>query len=338
MRITLVTDAWLPQVNGVTTTLGQCVAEIDGFGHSVQVISPDRFRTVPCPRYPEIRLALGSWAAVHSLLEDHHPNAIHIATEGPLGLAVRHFCRRRRLPFTTSFHTKFPDYIRAYAGVPKTITYRVVRWFHGAAERTLVPTPSIQHELEDRGFDNIVCWTRGVDTELFRPREDDVYGLPRPIFLYAGRVAVEKNLEAFLALDLPGSKVVVGDGPAKPALETRYPDVYWAGFRFGDELACHYAGADVFVFPSRTDTFGVVMLEANACGLPVAAFPVPGPLDVVQQGLTGVLHGDLKTACLQALDIDPDACRRWALDHSWARCARMLYDNLAPISSTRPPF
>jgi glycosyltransferase involved in cell wall biosynthesis len=301
----------------------------------VDVVSPDLFRTVPCPRYPEIRLALWSWGSVQRRLSTLLPDAIHIATEGPLGIAARHFCRRRSLPFTTSFHTKFPDYIRAYTGVPKSLTYRAVRWFHGAAARTLVPTQSVQRELEGHGFCNVVCWTRGVDSELFRPHTGDLYRLPRPIFLYAGRVAVEKNLEAFLALELPGSKVVVGDGPARASLQAKYPEVHWAGFRFGEELARHYAGADVFVFPSRTDTFGVVMLEANACGLPVAAFPVPGPADVVRHGLSGSLHEDLRTACLEALEVSPESCRQHALEHSWSRCARMLFDNLEPIRATR---
>jgi glycosyltransferase involved in cell wall biosynthesis len=326
-----VTDAWLPQVNGVTTTLSRCRQEIEDHGCVVRVVSPDLFKTVPCPRYPEIRLAPWSWRGVHRILGEHRPDAVHIATEGPLGLAARNYCRRNRLPFTTSFHTKFPDYVRAYIGVPKALTYRAVRWFHGAARRTLVPTPSVQNELQAHGFTNTVCWTRGVDTKLFRPRNKPFYDLPAPVFLYAGRVAVEKNLEAFLGLELPGSKVVVGDGPARPTLEKRYPDVHWAGFRFGDDLARHYAGADVFVFPSHTDTFGVVMLEANACGLPIAAFPVPGPADVVRDGTTGILDDDLGAACLRALDVKPSDCRQWALEHSWERCARMLYDNLAPI-------
>jgi glycosyltransferase involved in cell wall biosynthesis len=263
------------------------------------------------------------------LLEEHDPQAIHIATEGPLGLAGRRFCRRRGLPFTTSLHTKFPEYLRVYAGIPEAATYRLMRWFHGAAVRTLVPTRSIQSELVERGFCNTVAWTRAVDTGLFRPRHRAFIDLPRPIFLYVGRVATEKNIEAFLGCDLPGSKVVVGDGPARADLEGRHPEVYWAGFRFGEDLAQHYAGADVFVFPSRTDTYGVVMLEANASGLPVAAYPVTGPIDVVRQGTTGVLHEDLETACLEALGVDRDSCRSFAETMSWQRCADMLFENLA---------
>jgi glycosyltransferase involved in cell wall biosynthesis len=331
-RISLVTDAWLPQVNGVTTTWTRVVAELAAGGHDVHVVSPDRFATVPCPRYSEIRLAL-SWSGARRLLASQRPDAVHIATEGPLGLACRSHCRRAGIPFTSSFHTRFPDYLRAYARIPERVTYRFLRWFHDAAARTLVPTPSLQAELEAHGFCNIVCWTRGVDTGLFRPREGDFFPLPRPIFLYAGRVAVEKSLEAFLALDLPGSKVVVGDGPARAALQRRFSQAYWAGFRFGDELARHYAGADVFVFPSRTDTFGIVMLEANACGLPVAAFPVSGPADLVVNGRNGILHHDLRTACLEALAVDRHRCREWAERHSWRRCADQLLDNLAWIEA-----
>jgi glycosyltransferase involved in cell wall biosynthesis len=332
MRLTLVTDAWLPQVNGVTTTLRRCKEEMEGWGHTVNVVSPDIFSTVPCPRYPEIRLALRPGRRFRRLLETHRPQAIHIATEGPLGLAGRRFCRKRRLPFTTSLHTKFPDYLRMYAAVPVGITYRLMRWFHGGAARTLVPSPSVQDELIDRGFANTVLWRRGVDLELYRPRPERFYDLPGPVFIYVGRVATEKNIEAFLSTDLPGSKVVVGDGPARQQLEKRHPEVHWAGFRFGEDLARHYAGADVFVFPSRTDTYGVVMLEANACGLPVAAYPVPGPLDVVQPGRTGILDEDLRAACLGAAELDPADCRRFALEHTWESCARLMFDNLAAFN------
>lgn len=330
MQISLVTDAWFPQINGVTTTLDRCRSEIEARGHAVHVISPDLFTTIPCPRYPDIRLAL--WpSSVSRLLDAQRPDAIHIATEGPLGITARRYCGRRRLPFTTAFHTKFPEYLRVYAGIPESFTYRLVRWFHGRAHRTLVPTPTLKAELEGRGFSNLVDWIRGVDTELFRPRDGDFYGLPRPVFISVGRVAPEKNLRAFLDLDLPGSKVVVGDGPARAALEREYPDVHWAGMRLGEELARHYAGADVFVFPSLTDTFGVVMLEANASGLPVAAHPVTGPIDVVIDGVTGVLDHDLRAACLGALEIDRAGCRRHAETLSWGRCAEIMLENFAPI-------
>jgi glycosyltransferase involved in cell wall biosynthesis len=332
VRISLVTDAWLPQINGVTTTLTRCRDEIEGRGHTVEVISPDRFRNIPCPGYPSIRLAVWPLSRVRRMLDAARPDAIHIATEGPLGLAARLYCGRRGLPFTTAFHTRFPEYLRVYAKIPEGLSYRSLRWFHGRAERTLVPTETLKRELEAHRFTHLVRWIRGVDTELFRPRPGDFYSLERPIYLYAGRVAAEKNIEAFLSLELPGSKVVVGDGPARSKLEAAYPEVHWAGMRVGDDLAEHYAGADVFVFPSRTDTFGVVMLEAFASGLPVAAYPVTGPIDVVDTGVTGILDDDLGVACRRALELDPEVCRAHAMTLSWARCAEMLLDNLAPIA------
>ena len=331
LRIALVTDAWLPQINGVTTTLSTCRERIEQRGHTVKVFSPGLFVNVPCPRYPHIRLALLPGRKLGRGLDRFRPEAIHIATEGPLGIAARRYCVRRRFPFTTAFHTKFAEYLEAYARVPSRWTYRAQRWFHGGAERTLVPTPTVKTELEERGFQHLVNWDRGVDTDLFRPRSGDFYNLPRPIFLSVGRVAPEKNLEAFLDLDLPGSKVVVGDGPARGALERAHPEVHWAGFRLGEDLARHYSGADVFVFPSKTDTFGVVMLEANASGLPVAAYPVPGPVDVVDHGVSGVLDDDLRKACLIATEIDPAECRRFAKARSWDRCAELLVENLAVI-------
>ncbi len=335
MRISLVTDAWLPQINGVTTTLTRCRDELVSRGHEIDVISPDLFRNVPCPRYPSIRLAVWPGGRVGRLLEAHRPGAVHIATEGPLGIAARLHCGRRKLPFTTAFHTRFPEYLRVYAGVPEQWSYRALHWFHDAAVRTLVPTESLKLELEAQGFEHLVRWMRGVDTELFQPREGNLYELDRPIFLYAGRVAAEKNIEAFLGLDLLGSKVVVGDGPARARLEAAHPEVHWAGMRVGEDLARHYAGADVFVFPSKTDTFGVVMLEAFASGLPVAAYPVTGPVDVVEHGVTGILDDDLAAACRRALELDPTVCRDHALELSWARCAGMLLDNLAVIDRDR---
>ena len=332
MRISLVTDAWTPQINGVTTTLTRCRDELEARGHRVNVISPDLFRNAPCPGYPSIRLAVWPGRRLVRMLDEQRPQAIHIATEGPLGLAARLYCGRRRLPFTTAFHTRFPEYLRVYAKIPQRISYRALRWFHDRAHRTLVPTESLKTELEAHGFTGLVRWMRGVDTELFRPRSGAPYDLPRPVFLYAGRVAAEKNIGAFLALDLPGSKVVVGDGPARAGLEAAHPEVHWAGMRVGEDLARHYAGADVFVFPSKTDTFGVVMLEAFASGLPVAAYPVTGPIDVVEHGVTGFLDDDLGRACRGALELDPVVCRAHACSLSWNACARMLFDNLAVIA------
>jgi glycosyltransferase involved in cell wall biosynthesis len=329
LRLALVTDAWLPQVNGVVRTLGHTIREVEAAGHEVTVISPAEFRTVPCPTYPEIRLALFAGREVRRRLAALDPDAIHVATEGPLGLAARNWCVRRRRGFTTAYHTQFPEYVRARAPIPLRISYAAARWFHGRAANTLVATESMQRQLEARGFRNLARWGRGVDTELFRPRDKGFLDLPRPIWLYVGRVAVEKGVEDFLRLDLPGSKLVVGDGPEAANLKRRYPDALFAGYRQGEDLAAHIAACDVFVFPSRTDTFGLVMLEAMACGVPVAAYPVTGPVDVVVDGVSGVLDEDLGRAALAALALDPAACRARALAHSWEACTRQFLAALA---------
>jgi len=333
MKITLLTDAWEPQVNGVVRTWQQVIQHIQAQGHHVTVIHPGLFRTVRMPRYPEIQLALLPARKVRRLIDEQRPDAIHIATEGPIGQAGRRLCLKRGWPFTTSYHTQFPFYLKQYAGIPVSLSYRFIRWFHRPAKAVLVPTQGVSDELAAEGLANTVTWSRGVDTKLFKPwGKTGVYDdLARPIYLYAGRVAMEKNIEAFLAADLPGSKVVVGDGPMRPMLMRLYPDVRWVGYQFGQALARYYAAADVFVFPSRTDTFGVVMLEANACGLPVAAYPVTGPIDVVRHGKTGCLNEDLKQACLEAQHIDPMACRQYAQNNSWQRCAEILLSQLAII-------
>jgi glycosyltransferase involved in cell wall biosynthesis len=336
MRIALVTDAWFPQVNGVVTTLNNVRGYAERCGHAVLVINPSLFRTIPCPKYPEIRLSMLPGRKLRRLLDEFQPQAVHIATEGPLGLAGRSWCVKRGKPFTTSYHTQFAHYLKIYFGIPRGGTYAAMRWFHRRAARTLVPTPSVGRELESRGFRNIVVWTRGVDTELFRPHGKEFLADARPIFLYAGRVSAEKNIEAFLDANLPGTKYVVGDGPLMNAMIKRHPRVRFVGFKHGIELAKHFAGADVFVFPSRTDTFGVVMLEAMASGLPVAAYPVTGPIDVVKQGVTGVLNDDLATAARKALELSPQTCRDDALGFSWARCGQMWLDNLAPIEPGLP--
>lgn len=281
MRIALVSDAWLPQINGVVRTLMRTMEELKELGHEIQVFSPDLFRNLPCPTYSEIRLAVLPARRLATLLNAFQPCAIHIATEGPLGHAARRYCLARRLPFTTAFHTRFPEYVKARTGLPLGAGYSVLRRFHAPSGGVMVATPSLEHDLAERGFRNLKRWTRGVDTTMFRPRDKNFLKLPRPIHLYVGRVAVEKNVEAFLKLDLPGSKLVVGSGPQLGELQRRFPDVRFAGPKQGEDLARHYAAADVFVFPSRTDTFGLVLLEALASGLPVAAFPVPGPLDVI---------------------------------------------------------
>ncbi|MCP5201729.1 MAG: glycosyltransferase family 1 protein [Gammaproteobacteria bacterium] len=328
MRIAIVTDAWHPQVNGVVRTLSTTAEYLGRAGHEVLVITPGDFRTVPCPTYPEIRLALWPGRGVASRLEAFAPDAVHVATEGPLGMAARAWCRRRGRGFTTSFHTQFPEYIRLRAPLPLDWSYAWLRRFHAAAERTLVPTPSQRQRLVERGFANLCLWSRGVDTTVFNPADPVHYALPRPIQVYMGRVAVEKNIEAFLALDLPGSKIVIGDGPDLERLRAAWPAVRFLGAKFGRDLARHVAGGDVFVFPSRTDTFGLVLLEAMACGLPVAAYPVQGPVDVVAAGASGVLDVDLGRAITAALTLDPAACVAHAARHSWAACTEVFASHL----------
>lgn len=331
MHLALVTDAWAPQVNGVVRTLQRTRAELERLGHQVHVISPDQFRTIPCPTYPEIRLALWPGRKVYRELDALKPDAIHISTEGPLGRAARAWCLKRRLPFTTAYHTRFPEYVAARLAVPLSWTYAIVRRFHAPATRVMVATQSIESELTERGFGNISRWTRGVDLELFHPGERATLDLPRPIHLYVGRVAVEKNIGAFLDLKLAGSKVVIGDGPQLAALKAQYPGVHFLGAKFGSDLARHVAAGDVFVFPSLTDTFGLVMLEAMACGLPVAAFPVAGPKDVVREGEVGALDWDLAKAVERALALPRTACRLYAQGFSWEAATRQFLANLAPL-------
>jgi glycosyltransferase involved in cell wall biosynthesis len=279
------------------------------------------------PSYPDLRLALPNPAKIAELIEATKPDSIHIATEGPIGLLVRRYCRKHDLPFTTSFHTRFPEYVSARSPIPEPLVWRVLRWFHRPSQAVMAATPALAAELRARGFRDVVLWSRGVDTALFHPRTVDLC-LPTPVFLSVGRVAVEKNLEAFLDLDLPGTKVVVGDGPARLALERKYPDAVFLGARHGEELAEIYAAADVFVFPSRTDTFGLVLLEALASGLPVAAFPVTGPRDVIGTAPVGVLNEDLRVACLEALEIPSQACVNFAGRHTWQASARVFVEHV----------
>jgi glycosyltransferase involved in cell wall biosynthesis len=330
VKVAIVTDAWRPQTNGVVKTLGTTADGLRALGHDVLVVGPDQFKTFPCPTYPEIRLAWLPYRRLSELLEEAGPDAIHIATEGTLGGAARTWCLRRCFPFTTSYHTQFPEYVRARAPIPLSVSYAHLRRFHSAAARTMVATPAMQRLLESRGFRNIVRWTRGVDVSLFKLRDKRFLDFPRPIAMYVGRLAVEKNIEAFLKLDLPGTKVIVGDGPARAELEANYRNVRFVGYKFGEELATHVAAADVFVFPSRTDTFGLVLLEAMACGVPVAAYPVTGPIDVVTPGVTGELNEDLRAAILAALKLDPRQCRAYALANTWESATRQFLSHLAP--------
>jgi glycosyltransferase involved in cell wall biosynthesis len=330
MRIAIVTDAWKPQVNGVVQTLARTRDELEALGHEVTMVTPEGRRTIGLPTYAEIRLAVFPGRSVRRELERLDPDCIHIATEGTMGLAARRFCLRRGLPFTTAYHTQFPEYVRARVPIPISWTVRLLRWFHGPAAHTLVPTPRVREKLVRRGFSNVVIWSRGVDTEIFNPSVRFRYDLPGPVWIYMGRVSVEKNIEQFLSLNLPGRKVVIGDGPDRKRLQQRYKDSHFVGYRFGKELAAHISGGDVFVFPSRTDTFGIVLLEAMACGLPVAALPVDGPIDVITSERVGVLDEDLRSACLRALELDRDDCRAFVEDRSWRRSTLQFENYLAP--------
>ena len=331
MRILLVTDAWFPQVNGVVRTLDTLKTHLERDGHDIIFITPDQFRTVPCPTYPEIPLALFPDRRMARTIEQFRPCVVHIATEGPLGMAARRHCVKRNIPFTTAFHTKFPEYVKARFGVPVSWTYKLMRWFHSESRGIMVATQTIEDELIKWGLGNIKRWTRGVDTELFRPRDKTYLSLPRPISLYVGRVAVEKNIKAFLELDLPGTKLVVGDGPQRMELSKAYPNVSFVGSKYDEELARHFAASDVFVFPSRTDTFGLVLLEALASGVPVAAFPVAGPLDVIGDAPVGCLSEDLEAAVHAALKADPATCREYALGFSWETSVQQFLNNVFPF-------
>ena len=332
MKVLVATDAWHPQVNGVVHTLGHVAREGRALGAELEFLSPDQFWTLPMPSYPEIRLALVGQRDVERLLDAIRPDAVHIATEGPIGHATRRACLRRGSPFTTSFHTRFPDYLAERLPVPERwtseLTWGWLRRFHAPGATAMAATPTLACELATRGFRNVRLWPRGVDAQLFRPRAGVDLKLPRPIFLTVSRLAVEKNIEAFLDLDLPGTKVVVGDGPSRGSLERRFPETVFVGARRGEALANIYSAADVFVFPSRTDTFGLVLLEALASGLPVAAFPAAAPRDVTGGAPVGCLDEDLRRACLEALDLKRQDCRDFALGMTWAESARIFLEHV----------
>lgn len=333
MKILIASDAWEPQTNGVVTTLKATVAALARLGHDVRVISPQGLMSIPAPSYPEIRLAIAPGRHIARAVRTFRPHAIHIATEGPVGMAMRRFCRRHGLPFTSSYHTRYPEYLRARWPIPIAVSYAWLRRFHGAAARTFVSSHSLCSQLSGRGFRHLHLWRRGVDLERFRPMgcPAELAELERPIMAYMGRLAVEKNLEAFLRLDLPGTKLLIGNGPQRAALVARYPEAVFTGYRFGDELAATLGSADVFVFPSRTDTFGLAMIEALACGVPVAAFPVPGPIDVIEPGVTGVLNQDLGAAISSALRLDRRVCVHRARAFTWDAATAQFLEGLAPI-------
>lgn len=340
MRIMLITDAWDPQVNGVVRTMKRVIAECETLGHEWEIVSPaDGFRTIPLPTYSEIRLALGAKKNIAARFDSFEPDAIHIATEGTLGMAARSMCLKHKHPFSTSYHTRFPEYVAARFPVPVSWGYKFVRWFHRYSGKVMVATPSMREELESQGFNNVVSWTRGVDTELFHPSRrieksalnDPFKGLPRPIFLNVGRIAVEKNIESFIKLDLKGSIVIIGEGPQLGVLKARYPGVHFLGAKFGEDLATHFASADVFVFPSLTDTFGLVILEAMAAGTPVAAYDAPGPRDIIPGSKAGIIDKDLGKAAIACLSLNREAARVYAQNYSWRACAEAFIDNLAPL-------
>jgi glycosyltransferase involved in cell wall biosynthesis len=328
-KILVFTDAWAPQVNGVVRTLETLGRDLTSLGCEVRYATPEGGVTVPLPTYPEIRLALFPRRRLEQLIDEFAPDAIHIATEGTIGMSARAICLARALPFTTSFHTRFPEYVHArFPFISTRLVYRFLRWFHGPATAMMVATPSLKLELEANGFRNVRIWTRGVDVSHFRPIAGASLPFARPIWLYVGRVAIEKNVEAFLKLDLPGTKVVIGDGPARPALARAYPQTQFLGPKSGEDLVRHYSASDVFVFPSLTDTFGLVILEALACGVPVAAFPVQGPKDVLGDSPVAALDADLRRAAMKALEIPRAAARAFALSRSWRSCTQQFLLNL----------
>lgn len=334
-RILIVTDAAAPQINGVVTTLDGLLTQLLTQGHDVMMAEPSLFKTTPMPMYPEIRLATNPWQ-LKAIIRDYRPEQIHIATEGPLGLYARLYCGWHGIPHTTSYHTNFPEFVNAFTRIPTCFIYPLIRWFHGRASSILVTTETMRRNLEAKGFRNLVVWNRAVDTDRFSPdhRDPSLFAdLPRPIWMNVGRVSVEKNIAAFLDLDLPGTKVIVGDGPARADLERRYPEVVWTGAKRGDELSAHFASADVFVFPSLTDTFGLVMIEAMASGVPVAAYPVTGPIDVVKNGVNGALDDDLRRASISAMMVNGVDARQHVIEnHSWAAFTATFVESLVDIT------
>ncbi|WP_024299958.1 glycosyltransferase family 4 protein [Methylomicrobium lacus] len=331
MKIALITDAWHPQINGVVTTLTHTTEILHRLGHTVELCAPDRFYTWPRPGHPSVGRALLRGPRLLPTLQAFKPDAIHLASEGCVGFAARRYCHERGYHYTTSFHTRFPEYFKMRIGLPLWISYGYMRWFHSESTRVMVTTESMRQALSAKGFDRMVIWSRGVDTDLYRARDKGFLAGERPIFAYVGRVVIEKNVEDFLRLNLPGTKYVIGDGPMRAELEQKYPKARFVGFQTDEALARYMAAADVMVFPSHTDTFGLVILEALASGVPVAAFPAPGPIDIIGNAPVGVLSTDLQQAALDALKLNPADCRRHALNYSWEQSARQFASHLTPM-------
>ncbi|NOT13400.1 MAG: glycosyltransferase family 1 protein [Methylococcaceae bacterium] len=331
MRIAIISDAWHPQINGVVTTLTNTVATLLKLGHVVELITPDRFRTYPWPGYPDVGLAFLCGPRLRPIIQSFKPDALHLVTEGPIGYAARRYCHAMGYHYTSSYLSQFPEYFKLRIGFPVMISEAYLRWFHNESQRVMVATPTLSMEMRQKGYQRLACWSRGVDTTLFRPRTKEFIKDPRPIFMFTGRVAIEKNIEAFLKLDLPGTKYVIGDGPYKETLEKKYPGVRFTGYQHGETLAQLMAAADVFVFPSLTDTFGVVLLEALASGVPIAAFPVQAPRDVITDANVGILSDDLQQAAIKALSLDLQMCRQYAMDYTWEKCTQQFVNNLVPL-------
>lgn len=331
MRIALISDAWHPQINGVVTTVTNTVATLLKLGHEVELITPDRFRTYPWPGYPDVGMAFLCGPRLRPIIKAFKPDAIHLVTEGSIGYAARRYCREFGYRYTSSYLSQFPEYFKLRTGFPMWISEAYLRWFHSESARVMVATPSLEQEMRQKGYQRLARWSRGVDTTLFHPRTKDFIQDPRPIFMFTGRVAIEKNIEAFLKLDLPGTKYVIGDGPHKELLTKKYPAVRFTGYQQGESLARFMAAADVFVFPSLTDTFGVVLLEALASGVPVAAFPAQSPKDIVTDARVGILSENLQHAALAALSLVSQTCRNYALEYTWEKCTQQFVDNLEPM-------
>lgn len=331
MRIALISDAWHPQVNGVVTTLTNTVATLKTLGHEVELITPDRFKTYPWPGYPDVGLSFLCGPRLRPIIKSFEPDAIHLVTEGPIGYAARRYCREFGYRYTSSYLSQFPQYFKLRIGFPVLISAAYLRWFHSESDRVMVATASLEQEMHQKGYMRLARWSRGVDTGLFCPRTKDFIKDARPIFMFTGRVAIEKNIEAFLKLDLPGTKYVVGDGSHREALEKKYPAVRFTGYQQGENLARFMAAADVFVFPSLTDTFGVVLLEALASGVPVAGYPIQSCKDVITDERVGILDGDLQYAVMTALSLNPQACRHYALEYTWEKCTQQFVGNLVPM-------